>query len=535
MAKRPSIVRPAFIILLAGLFLSALPGNVGSADACWCRSNRINEVIDSVEHVFTFEVTELVVVDDENAIAFGDVREVFKGTVESRVRVGLRWGKICLDPQLLDVGARLGAIGSKGKYKARGVCEAVDAAAAVRAAIEPVSQPENAEPPKFIRPDAGLGVRVAYLDERLRPTHFGAGLGRVVEFAVCPGGKKVLELVVGSAQKESATVETRDIASLNVEFVQTLGHDRRAAARFRDFECHEENGRDFSYLDYRGRGAAGIGAVVEIWRGGEQQRVSAGGAVAASVDLAAEIVHVLKPAPDLQVETWSIGEAERLSVVGLPEMKPVDLEVAPGTGIVTVLGGSTDAKVGARANGFLVQIVAGQLRTERIAEAARPLAMEFFGDELYTVVTIRGEGRAYQLREPDGGLIGDVLLPNAGAVDFAFSDGTLAVRTSSSEYRAFAKHIFKATQRVDRAGAIEALPAGSVAEITVGDLPPVLDVSASIVEGGPLPPSRRPVREPTSQRWALAIAAAVVLAAGAGVAVSVRRRRTAAADDGWMA
>ncbi|NND02598.1 MAG: hypothetical protein HKN91_07410, partial [Acidimicrobiia bacterium] len=229
MSTRSTMVRVAAVWLLATLLLTALPTNVGPADACWCRSNRISEVVEAAEHVFTFEVSEIVVVDEINAVAFGDVNEVFKGDVTSRVRVGMSFKRLCLDVRLLGEGFLLGAIGSKGKYKAGGVCDGAESAEAVAPLFEAVIQPDDPDPPRFIRADSRLGARVAALDELLRPTHFGEGLGVVHEFAVCPGNQKLLELVVNSVAQNVATVEVRDLGSLAIDTAHLTNRDRHEA------------------------------------------------------------------------------------------------------------------------------------------------------------------------------------------------------------------------------------------------------------------------------------------------------------------
>ncbi len=529
------VLRLTSIIVLAILMLAALPTNIGTADACWCRSGRINEVVEGAEQVFTFEVTEVVVVDELNAVAYGDVVEVFKGAVEARVRVGMSFKKLCFDVALLKDGVVLAAIGSKGKYKAGGVCSGEDADAAVAPLFEATTQPLEPTPPRFIRPESKLGVRVAALDDRLRPTQYGLGWGTVVKFAMCPGGQRVLELVAGGPKKDSVTVEVRNLATLEIESSRTLDRDRREARRLRDFECHDESGGSFSYLNFRGVLLVGQGAVVEVWTEDKTTRVPADRAIAAAVDLELGLVHILVPSLEPRVEQWDIGQEQLIASYDLPHMKAVDLEVEPATGNVTILGGSFDAKAKPHAKGFLARIVDGRFRVNKIAQAVRPVAMEFIDGRLYTVVQIKGEGRRFQTRELDGSLLGDFAIPKARSVEFAVSGETVAIRTGFSEYRAFANRAFKATQRVEQAGPIAAFREdGSEITISVADIPALLTAKGSIVEGGPLPPSRRSVSE-SSSRFGLVLIALVGAAAAVGFAVVWKRRSSEPDNDGWMA
>jgi len=534
MATRLTMARLAAIGVLASLTLVSLPTNVGTAEACWCRSNRIDEVVEEAEQVFKFEVTEVVVIDDLNAVAYGDVVEVFKGTVDSRVRVGLNFKKTCIDVLLLDEGLVLGAIGSKGRYKANGVCSGIDADNAVTPLFRPVVQPSDPMPARFIRAESTLGTRVAVLDERLRPTHFGPGLGRVERFAICPGSQKVLELVVGNVEKDAVTVEVRDLATLVVEATHEINKVQREARSFRDFACHDESGTSFSYLFFRSAGAALPGAAVEIWRSSALTQIPADGAIAAAVDIDRSVAHILLRAPDARVEQWDVNQEQLIATFDLLEMNPVDLDVEPESGIVTVLGGPVDRKAKPKARGFLGRVVDGRLEVKRITNAARPQKIEFAGGSLYTVVLIKGEGRSYQKRELDGTLAGDVVVPAHSQIEFAVSGDTLAIRTTHAEYRTFTKHLFTATQRVDGAGPIAALRGdGAGVTVAIGDVPPLLVAEGLIVDGGPLPPSLRPVPE-SSSRLQLLLAVLAAVAAAAGMAVLWKRRRTPA-DDGWMA
>ena len=303
------IVWSILMVVAAAALVVAVPGE---ARACSC-APRLTPEEEIAENEWVFvgrQVGRYEVTDTDSS--WGMVRlqievlAVFKGDVPHTVvlHTGRGDGDCGIDVAgYTEVGFTVtpNAEGEVGV----GMCGGTMRADVLRLSFEPLPGRVGSGPPGFLVGTEIGPARVAILDTAGELLAYAEGDGRLAAAAVCPGAKKVVEVVehgdthdlVGG--NRPPTLEIRDLATLAVEAVYPIDIAERNRQQLNgmgwvfDLQCHDPDARLMTYLlpngvrDNAGNANLPGPAQVHLWREGELTAVDAGEARAVAVDPAA--------------------------------------------------------------------------------------------------------------------------------------------------------------------------------------------------------------------------------------------------------
>lgn len=294
------------MVVLAAAFLIALPGE---ARACSCAAPPPPEEA-IVQHEWVFvgrQVGRYEVTDTDSS--WGQVRlqievlAVFKGDVPDTVELhtGRGGGDCGIDlAGYLEVGFTVtpNAEGEVGV----GRCGGTMRADVLRLFFETLPGRVGSGPPGFLVGTEIGPARVAILDTAGELLTYAEGDGRLAAAAVCPGARKVVEVVEHSDSGQTIggefppTLEVRDLATLAIESTHPIDISARDPRQLNgmgwvfDLQCHDPGARLVSYLlpngvwdDIAGANLPGP-AQLHLWQDGQLTAVEAGEARAIAVD-----------------------------------------------------------------------------------------------------------------------------------------------------------------------------------------------------------------------------------------------------------
>jgi hypothetical protein len=289
-------------VMVAALVI-VLPGE---ASACSCAPPLSpEEAIAQNEWVFVGrQIGRYQVADTDAAVRLQiEVIAVFKGEVPETVELSTgRGGGDCgVDVSgYLEMGFTV-TPDEEGKVGV-GRCGGLIRPDVLRLHFEALPGRVGTGPPGFLVGTEIGPARVAILDTAGELLTYAEGSGRLAAAAVCPGARKVVEVVENGGTRQSVggawppTLEIRDLATLAIEDTAAIDITERDLSQLNglgwvfDLQCHDPDARLVTYLlvngvrdDLAGANLPGP-AQLHLWRDGELNVVAAGEARAVAVD-----------------------------------------------------------------------------------------------------------------------------------------------------------------------------------------------------------------------------------------------------------
>ncbi len=323
------------VIVAVALPLLA-PTLMGTAQACSCAPRGpVEDDIATHDWVFVGRQIGRDEVSDGlwRVVLEIEVVDVYKGDVPAFVELRTGFGQADCGIDFSD-GREVGfTVSPTESGPVVSSCGGAHRADTIRFQFEPLPVGTGTGPPGFLVGTTIGPARIAVVDESGELLRYADGDGRLAAATVCPGGRKIVEVLepVGDpvTGPRRARLEVRDVATLEIERSEVIDveiTDLRPLNGFRwifDLACHAADGRSASFLfptgvwDSRSGAELPGPATLMLWDGNELAAIDAGSARTAAVDVDAGRFYAVTGIDGRTLETRDLG-GELLESVALP-------------------------------------------------------------------------------------------------------------------------------------------------------------------------------------------------------------------------
>ena len=443
--------RAIAVLFAAATVLVALPG---VARACFCAlPPPVEEAIAEAEWVFIGRQVGRREVESDH---WGGVRlqievlAVYKGDVPDTVelRTGRGGGDCGVD---LAGSPEVGFTVTPDADGVAGVstCGGTARADVLRAFFEPLPGRVGTGPPGFLVGTEIGPARVAILDTAGELLTYAEGAGRLAAAAVCPGARKVVEIVETGATWEGIgganpiLLEVRDLTTLAVASSRDLEITERNKSQLNgmgwvfDLQCHDPGAGFITYLLPIGVWDALAGAnlpgpgKLHLWRDGELTVLDVPEARAVAVDPEAGLFYAITGIEGTTLETRDLAGG-LVAEVELPNSHVGwRLALSPDRAELAVLARSTPME---RENWFyaevdrllVIDLATGAYESHPLPAAGFATLLEA-RDSGYVMAVYRWEPERVEVSELRGDEVGLVARLGAGSLREALAVGPEAI------------------------------------------------------------------------------------------------------------